>query len=73
MNFISNQQTCHAGRDGECFWKNCPQLITYEKHCPLDNTCPECLAGENATVCVMCNGTGYLTKEAKIKGPNDRQ
>lgn len=33
---------CHAGRDGECFAKNCPQLRDNEpfatgRHCPLDN------------------------------------
>lgn len=33
---------CHAGKDGECNWKNCPQNRDGEpgktgRHCPLDN------------------------------------
>jgi hypothetical protein len=33
--------TCHAARDGECFWHLCPQLRDNEpgksgRHCPLD-------------------------------------
>ncbi len=32
---------CHAGRDGECNWKACPQIRDNEptatgRHCPLD-------------------------------------
>lgn len=27
---------CHAARDGECNWRECPQLKTYKRHCPLD-------------------------------------
>lgn len=32
---------CHAGRDGECHWRRCPQLRDNEpnatgRHCPLD-------------------------------------
>lgn len=32
---------CHGGRDGECYWKHCPQLRDHEpaatgRHCPLD-------------------------------------
>lgn len=32
---------CHADRDGDCFWKDCPQLRENEplksgRHCPLD-------------------------------------
>lgn len=32
---------CHAGRDGECNWKDCPQIRDKEpeatgRHCPLD-------------------------------------
>lgn len=32
---------CHAGRDGECHWKECPQIADGEpeasgRHCPLD-------------------------------------
>lgn len=34
---------CHANRDGECDWEQCPQLQDGEplksgRHCPLDNT-----------------------------------
>ena len=30
---------CRAGRDGDCNWKDCPQLNpeTAQNHCPLDN------------------------------------
>jgi hypothetical protein len=27
---------CHAGRDGECTWAQCPQKRNYRRHCPLD-------------------------------------
>lgn len=27
---------CHAARDGECSWRECPQLKHYKSHCPLD-------------------------------------
>ena len=32
---------CHAGRDGECFWSDCPQERDVAqratgRHCPLD-------------------------------------
>lgn len=32
---------CHAGSDGDCVWKKCPQLKDGEpnksgRHCPLD-------------------------------------
>ena len=32
---------CHAGKDGDCTWKNCPQIKDGEpqksgRHCPLD-------------------------------------
>lgn len=27
---------CHAARDGECAWRECPQLKSYKSHCPLD-------------------------------------
>lgn len=33
---------CHAGEDGDCNWKECPQLLRDEeaykagRHCPLD-------------------------------------
>lgn len=30
------QNECHADRDGECNWVNCPQLKNYQRHCPLD-------------------------------------
>lgn len=64
--------TCHAARDGECFWKGCPQLVTYEKRCPLDNECPDCLAGEDAPACVRCNGTGYLETPVSRKDPGEQ-
>jgi len=33
--------TCHADRDGDCSWRECPQLRDGEpkktgRHCPLD-------------------------------------
>ena len=27
---------CHAGRDGDCNWKHCPQELEYKGHCPID-------------------------------------
>jgi hypothetical protein len=27
---------CRAARDGDCFWKHCPQLIERRNHCPID-------------------------------------
>lgn len=35
------ENTCHAGKDGDCYWKECPQLRDKEpetsgRHCPLD-------------------------------------
>src|SRR6186997_2359679 len=27
---------CHAGRDGDCAWKLCPQRDNRQSHCPLD-------------------------------------
>jgi hypothetical protein len=27
---------CHASRDGECSWRECPQRKNYKSHCPLD-------------------------------------
>lgn len=27
---------CHAASDGECAWRQCPQLQSYKGHCPLD-------------------------------------
>lgn len=32
---------CHAGRDGDCIWKECPQIKDNEpettgRHCPRD-------------------------------------
>ncbi len=34
---------CHSCSDGECFWKDCPQLRDGEpeksgRHCPLDDS-----------------------------------
>jgi hypothetical protein len=36
-----NASACRSHRDGDCFWKNCPQLADNEpsatgRHCPLD-------------------------------------
>ncbi len=28
---------CHADRDGDCSWKQCPQLRDRKSHCPLDH------------------------------------
>lgn len=25
---------CHAGRDGDCYWDECPQLKDYKSYCP---------------------------------------
>lgn len=38
---MSEKETCHAGTDGDCNWKNCPQICDGEpektgRHCPLD-------------------------------------
>ena len=31
---------CQASRgDGECIWKDCPQLVNWKSHCPLDRLC----------------------------------
>lgn len=32
---------CKAGNDGDCYWEDCPQMIEYQGHCPLD-LCPFC-------------------------------
>ena len=39
--YYGSGTACHAGRDGECFWKECPQERDGEpaktgRHCPLD-------------------------------------
>lgn len=26
---------CHAGSDGDCVWRSCPQLKNYKSICPL--------------------------------------
>jgi hypothetical protein len=36
------ENQCHAGRDGDCTWKSCPQTRDGEpmksrRHCPLDD------------------------------------
>jgi len=36
------QTQCHAGKDGDCIWDECPQLRDGEpkktgRHCPLDD------------------------------------
>jgi hypothetical protein len=41
LDYYKLQNRCHAGRDGECNWKGCPQLRDGEpeksgRHCPLD-------------------------------------
>ena len=38
---VNGGERCHAGRDGECFWGDCPQERDNEPHntgrcCPLD-------------------------------------
>ncbi len=35
------QQRCHADRDGDCNWSECPQLRNYESSCPLIVDDPE--------------------------------
>lgn len=35
---------CHAGKDGECYWEQCPQIRDGEpmksaRYCPYDNYC----------------------------------
>jgi hypothetical protein len=47
-------ERCHAARDGECFWDQCPQLRDNEplasgRHCPLDVGCHRC--GYSPTEC----------------------
>ena len=37
-----SEDNCHAGRDGDCIWVECPQLrdgepVATGRHCPLDN------------------------------------
>lgn len=34
---------CHAGKDGDCIWPKCPQLVNRQSHCPLDNRSEETL------------------------------
>lgn len=51
---IVNQ--CHACRDGECFWEQCPQLRDNEpaatgRHCPLDVGCGRCGHAEENCSC----------------------
>lgn len=29
------EEVCHAGRDGDCTWEDCPQLKDYQEGCPL--------------------------------------
>lgn len=33
----ANPLRCQAQKDGECFWKDCPQLKKRRSHCPLDD------------------------------------
>ena len=30
---------CKAGRDGDCFWRACPQAKNWQRICPLDKLC----------------------------------
>ena len=32
---LINSIRCHAGKDGDCNWTNCPQLKKYNPICPL--------------------------------------
>lgn len=36
---------CHADSDGDCDWEGCPQLESWQSHCPLDK-------------CDLCGETG---------------
>lgn len=43
---VTEEPLCHAGRDGECYWSECPQLRDGEprrshRHCPLDTSTDE--------------------------------
>jgi hypothetical protein len=29
-------ERCHADRDGDCDWGSCPQKVSYQSICPLD-------------------------------------
>ena len=51
---------CHAGRDGDCFWADCPQEIVYRSNCLLDNLCPDCGGDEDAPACKTCRGEGFV-------------
>jgi len=31
----SIREHCHAGKDGDCNWPQCPQLKDYQQYCPL--------------------------------------
>ncbi len=47
---------CHAARDGECFWAECPQIRDGEpratgRHCPLDVGCSRCRYEDDECVC----------------------
>lgn len=71
---------CHGGRDGDCFWKHCPQLRDNEpeqsgRHCPLDNvilnSCPDCDDADGG--CETCDGQGYLPltqEQISVAWPN---
>ncbi len=32
---------CHANRDGDCSWKDCPQAKNWQSHCPYDLSEPD--------------------------------
>lgn len=67
--WIEELQGCHAGRDGDCNWRLCPQEIGhrafYQDWCPLDadakGVCREChgVGGHSGgIICSACGGTG---------------
>lgn len=62
LDIVDDRETyCHAGRDGDCTWKDCPQNRDGEpkrsrRHCPLDSLAWE---EENTE-----DGEGYHTCEA---------
>jgi hypothetical protein len=49
---MTDQPRCKSSRDGECVWKDCPQLRDREpdatgRHCPLDTWDDEDRCGEH--------------------------
>ena len=35
LQLASSEYQCHADRDGDCTWEECPQLKDYQEGCPL--------------------------------------